>query len=64
MTAQHDQDQDRAAVDRAAAMAVALVNASYRVERAGRLSVWERNQRERAARRARGMARWAERTRR
>jgi hypothetical protein len=62
MTAQRDVDQVE--VDQAAAAAVALVKASYRVERAGRLSVWERNQRERAARRARGMARWAERTRR
>ena len=60
MTAQSDQ----AAVDQAAARAVALVYASYAIERTGRLTAYERNLRERAARRARGMAQWAERTRR
>jgi hypothetical protein len=66
VTAQHEAPtiRDRAAVDLAAARAVAWVRASYAVERTGRLTAYERNLRERAARRGRGMARWAERTRR
>ena len=63
MTAQQ-QDLDRAAVDLAAARAVAWVQASYAAERTGRMTAYERNLRERAARRARGLAQWAERTRR
>jgi hypothetical protein len=63
VTAQQ-QDLDRAAVDLAAARAVAWVRASYAVERAGRMTAYQRNLRERAARRARGLSQWAERTRR
>jgi hypothetical protein len=67
MGAQHPGDQgaaDRAATDQAAARAVAWVHASYRAERTGRMTAYERNLRERAARRARGLSQWAERTRR
>lgn len=56
--------EEQAAAARAAALAVALVNASYAAERAGRMTQYQRNLQERAARRARGLAQWAEGTRR
>jgi hypothetical protein len=60
MTAKHDQDQDQAATDQAAAEATALVAASFAAELAGRpLTAQQRNLQTKAERLARYLSRQA-----